>query len=745
MHAQEVLPVGTHPLALETPHFPDRLHAFVWRNWQLVDVHRLAEVVQTSPENLVKIATAMGLPANGGADASMPGRGYITLIRRNWHLLPYDQLLVLLDKTPQELAFTLREDDFLFVKLGNLKPRCPPLRYEPPTPVVTRRAMQIAQLVQQHFGDLQTAPAEPRFDFVNQLSKLEGVRTEAGRRAVDSEAPLRMVHPYFGLFGDPLRDPTSSPLSDGMLARLADVGVNGLWMHVVLRQLAPGGDAFPEFGDGHTRRLQTLRQLVQQARRFGVGIYLYINEPRAMPRGFFRERAAMAGVQEGEFQSLCTSSPQVRQWLADALTHVFTEVPDLAGVFTITASENLTHCASHAHQEQCPRCAKRGYGEIIAEVNQSIATGVHRANPAARVIAWDWGWNGHGDAADVIALLPESVELMSVSEWALPIVRGGVRTTVGEYSLSAVGPGPRATRHWQLAKAAGHKTVAKVAFNNTWELSSVPFIPVMDLVARHCQRLSAAGVDGKMMSWSLGGYPSPNLQVAQRFAEQPGATVDSVLAAIAQERYGQAAAPAMRLAWAAFSNAFEEFPYGGSVMYHAPQQFGPANLLYLRPTNYASTMVGFPYDHLSGWRGEYPPEVLAGQFALVARGWAEGLEHFEKGLATIAKEHRDTAESDLRVARAVYLHFASVANQIRFIVARDALDRADREGEEREQLLAEIQDLLEREIDLARELYTVARQDSRIGYEASNHYYYVPQDLIEKVINCEYLQQAFRE
>ena len=28
------------------------------------------------------------------------------------------------------MAFTLREDDFLFVKLGNLKPRCEPLRYQ---------------------------------------------------------------------------------------------------------------------------------------------------------------------------------------------------------------------------------------------------------------------------------------------------------------------------------------------------------------------------------------------------------------------------------------------------------------------------------------------------------------------------------------------------------------------------------------------------------------------------------------
>ena len=37
---------------------------------------------------------------------------------------------------------------------------------------------------------------------------------------------------------------------------------------------------------------------------------------------------------------------------------------------------------------------------------------------------------------------------MSVSEWDMPIRRGGVDSVVGEYALSAIGPGPRATRHW---------------------------------------------------------------------------------------------------------------------------------------------------------------------------------------------------------------------------------------------------------------------------------------------------------
>ena len=48
--------------------------------------------------------------------------------------------------------------------------------------------------------------------------------------------------------------------------------------------------------------------------------------------------------------------------------------------------------------------------------------------------------------------------------------------------------------------------------------------------------------------------------------------------------------------------------------------------------------------------------------------------------------------------------------------------------------------LIEEEIELARTLHEIARQDSRIGFEAANHYSYTPNDLKEKVIQCEWLR-----
>jgi hypothetical protein len=418
---------------------------------------------------------------------------------------------------------------------------------------------------------------------------------------------------------------------------------------------------------------------------------------------------------------------------------VFEQVPDLGGVFTITASENFTHCASHGNHQGCPRCKERGDDEIIAEVNATIAAGVHRGNPQAKVIAWDWGWRRHGDGADIIRRLPKDVWLQSVSEWSLPIERGGVQTTVGEYSISAVGPGPRASRHWRLAQEAGLKTAAKVQFNNTWELSAVPYLPVMDLVARHCSNLAQQKIDGMMLSWSLGGYPSPNLRIAQRFSEQPTATVDEVLDGLASDLYGDGAAHA-RQAWSAFSRAFAEYPYHGGLLYQGPQQMGPANLLHQRPTGYGATMVCFPYDDLNAWRGPYPTDVFIAQMEKVADGWAAGLAPLRQAVRAAAETQRAFAESELRIAHAAQLHFASVANQARFIAARNAIAQLEADPAKREESLRQLRQELDEEIRLAKELFALRQADSRIGFEASNHYYYTPLDLVEKVINCEYLQ-----
>jgi hypothetical protein len=739
-----ILPEGSAPAPIVSRHFPDRVHEFVWRNWNAVEPAKIAEILGTSVDRVQAMATAMGLPPASSIPPEMKSRGYITLIRRNWHLLPYDQLLQLLEMTPERLAFTLREDDFLWHKLGQLKPKCEPLHYQSPDEAAQRREAEIRRVVETDFGDEVFAPAEPRFEFVRKLSS---PLASYSPPKPDENQPvsLRFVYSYLAVYGDPLINPQLDPYPDGFLQRLSSVGVNGIWLHVVLRDLAPGGDAFPEFGVDHKQRLANLHSLVERAKKFGVGVYLYMNEPRAMPSAFFKDRADIGGVKEDDFTALCTSHPAVRQWIGDALAYIFREVPDLGGIYAITASENLTNCASHGAWASCERCKNRSEADIISEVVATLEEGVHRSNPKANVVVSDWGWKGHGDARDIVARLPKSVWLMSVSEWNLPIERGGIKSNVGEYSISSPGPGPRALQHWAVAKQVGAKPAAEIQFNNTCEIATIPYLPVLNLVAEHIHNLAPTQPEGMLIGWTMGGHPSPNFQLAQQMNRTPVPDVDAILDALACERFGVEGAPYARKAWTYASEGFRQYPFHISVVYASPVQWGSANPMYPTKTNYHATMWGLPYDDLAGWRGPYPPEVLASQFEKVAEGFQKGIVELQMAVDKPAPERRDETITDLRFARAAAMHFQSVANQSRFVIARDALaaDSDKLPSEERQRLHAEIKRCLESEIALARQLFTLVREDSRIGFEPSCQYFYLPLDLVEKVLNCRWLLSHF--
>src|SRR2546430_2763797 len=94
--AISALPKGPNPAPVPLPHFPDRLHAFIWRNWELVPVATLAQVIGTSAVKVTALAAGMGLPKQPRITRDQQQRSYITVIKRNWHLLPYQQLLALL-------------------------------------------------------------------------------------------------------------------------------------------------------------------------------------------------------------------------------------------------------------------------------------------------------------------------------------------------------------------------------------------------------------------------------------------------------------------------------------------------------------------------------------------------------------------------------------------------------------------------------------------------------------------------
>lgn len=686
-------PLGKQAVAL--PHFPSSHQAFIFRAAEYVPIETIAAVLKTTPDNVRRAARDMGLPDYRPGDVWLK-KGYITIIRRMWHLLPYEQLLELLGMEEQELAVLMREEDFLDIKLSE-KPLCPPITWRELTDEETRQTAEIRQVM----NALSIEGKSPfAFEYHVPSITFEG----------DERIATRMIYAFSGLYQRAFDMDSEEFLPDEQLAAYRDLGINGIWTQGVLSQLA----AFPfdpTVSAGYAQRLQRMRAMTERLARYGIKLYLYINEPRYMPLSFFERYPDLRGHVRGDTACLCTSTEPVQQYLRGAIESICRAVPLIGGFFMITRSENLTNCYSHAGGANepclCPRCQSRSVGEVVADTVRCVLEGAHRVNTAIQVFAWSWGWNEFTE--DIIRHLPKPVILLSQSELDVPFSIGGIDGQVVDYSMSIPGPGERARREWRIARECGLEVGAKVQINTTWEASTVPTVPVSPSVDAHMQALQQEGVRHLLLSWTLGGYPCRNMAVAARYFFETCRYTDGDAACDQAEQQ--------------FSKAFREFPFHIHVLYQGPQNAGPSNLLFEKPTGYSATMTCFAYDDLDGWRSVYPPDTFEHQFFKLCTEW-------EKGLALLPN---DPQNERVQMAWATYYLFRSSLDQIRFIRARDSGRRADAVKAARS------------ELKTATAMLALMNQNAAIGYEAANHYYFSKGQLAEKIINCHNVIKRFSE
>ncbi len=825
------LPQSHESKTLPVSHFPAPHQALIFRLWDMIPAAKLAQVLATTEENITNAAQAMGLGPQNVLDA-WRARGYISIIKAVWQLLPYDQICDLLDWDADHLAYILKEDDFLATKLGE-KCFCPPVLYRELTPEEEARTAAIRKTMLETVRPLDSRETAKPFDFYTSTyapmaeNKLHEVvldstwslelpedtaaidlfvadfKAFAAKYGVtfaqnsekklrirmdiqtddeeyrelsisDSEIILRAGHPvgvlrglydledlaesagtfsfekktyrkktkvksriiysFSSLYTGALDQDTTVSFPDELLEGYGRRGINGIWMQAILYQLAPYPFA-PELCAGWERRLANLEALTRRAARYGIKVYLYINEPRNMPLSFFEKHPHLKGATLKPGQAcLCTSHPQTQQYMKDALQTVCGHVPQLGGFFCITQSENTVLCCSRGirtpEELLCPVCGKRKGSDISAEMLRVMSDAIPQH---MRFFVYAWNWNqqlGEEDAAALISKLPKRVILLQVSESMKEFVRGGIHGHVRDYSMSVIGPGEPAKKMWQTARDRGLEVAAKVQINNTWECSSAPYLPVYENVARHMQNLAQEGIEHMLLSWTLGGYISDNIKIASAyFFEEENEKTDAYTQVL-QRSYGPYA-PQVKEAVRHFCEGFSEYPFNLRHIYRGPSNAGVANLLYPQPTGMKATMTGFPYDDLTGWccshPGDelagtpYPPEILEDQYRKLC-------EHWEKGLALL-KEMPLCEFSDMALYG--YTLFKSTYNHIRYVRQRD--------GERDE---AVMRDAIASERELALLAYEIMLRNAAIGFEAANHYYVTRTNLTEKLIQCTHLLQS---
>ncbi len=814
-------------------YFPTPMQAFIFRNWGMVAKERLAEVLETSAEKVELEAKRMGLRCQGDVSLWLK-KGYITIIRSNWHILPYGQLLKLLGWNEDKLNLALKEEDFLELKLGNFKPDCDKIVYSELTDEEKKQTEKIrktVETVQSNLTDVRepfdfwSREEQPRYKtmpeteqtviddawsiidntndesvetmvtrFIERVKSIwsidlsggetsgtvelslvpdkaeeyhkitvesDKIKIEAGSclgilrglyrlediaringglyfdKGVYERVPrfeARYIYSFSALYEGALDVDSSTWCPDELLERYARTGVNGIWLQGILYRLTEFPFE-PLMSEGWEIRQKNLREFVNRARSYGIKIYLYINEPRSMPRAFFEKYPHLKGSERDRYATMCIMQKETQEYLSGAVESLCRAVPGLGGFFTITMSENYTHCRSHYYEKMCPVCGDISQKVLVAKVNSLVAEGAARADKNIRVLAWDWAWSAannlsidDGNKEACISNIPENVSILCQRDFELPFTRGGISDSVCDYSLSVDGISDTTLKTWKAAKKHGHKTGVKLQINNSWECSTTPYLPVYGTVIKHLNSLIEADVNHLMLSWTLGGYPSPNIKIASEsfFIENGKAEPD--YNAAYKILYG-GDAETVKAATDIFCEAFAEFPFNIALLYNGPQNGGVSNPFYHKPTGYASTMTCYAYDDLNSWRSIYPEDIVEEQFKKVSDIWEKGLEKLESVGGEIAD-----------IAYVSYSLFKSSYNQIRFVRLRDKL--ADEMCEETKALIL---DIIRNEKQLAENVYRIMRRRPEVGFEAANHYYFSADGVLEKIVNCQWLEEYYQK
>ena len=690
------------------PHFPSRFHAAVFRLWETTSKEKIASGLNVPIEEVIKAAEDMGLPPQKNTEI-WSARGYLTVIRNMWNLLPYDQLLGVLEMSESELAVIIKEEDFLWAKVGKYKPICERVEPEVLDEEGLLQLECIKNTVQRSYSDL--------FDGARPFDFFAGANCDP---VTASDGDIRMIYSFCGLYNNVLDEDISLSFPDALLAEYARNGINTVWIPSALYQITP----FPfdeSYSSGWEGRQERIRELVTKCARYGIKVFIYLNEPRCMPLEFFEKHPELYGRSDGLYGSLCMSDGRVEKYLYDSVRALCESVPGLGGFFCIHFSENLTHCKSLAGGD-CPRCKDVPAYELGARVVTAISEASRSVDPSIKTVAWTWGYEfflkDDEDKKRCISLMPKEVIIMSNSELLLKFSVSGIESRVSDYSISKPGPSELSRELWEYAASLGHETAAKVQVNNSWECSTVPFLPVFDLIREHMTNLRSANVKHLMLSWTLGGYPSISLRIASQCLRDPS---EESYQKLLEEEFGEYAGNVKEAA-RLFSKGFANYPFSVLTVYSGPHNPGPSNLLYEKPTGREATMTCYSYDDLNQWSAHYPTEVYIEQLGKICEDWSHGLEYVENMPEC---EFKDCAYGGYALLCSAYL-------QSKFIYNRDN-GRVD-----------ENRRIVQKERELADLMYRLMIRNNSIGYEAANHYYFNRAMLIEKVLNCDYLLEKYK-
>ena len=508
---------------------------------------------------------------------------------------------------------------------------------------------------------------------------------------------------------------------------IRDGGYTSIWIRGQLRQLVTFEEA-PQWDNRNDERLEALNRIVEQGKKSGVGIYLYINEPSGFYVGdpILEKYPDIKGTYNVlsedpiavAFQpayAFCTQCKFTDTYLTEGFARLFAQCPDLAGVIAITASEVHSHCFSNVdelnlmnedfkHREvPCPRCKQSTSIDTVIDVMTKIRNGIRQSSPTAKIVAWNWSWGMYEASPQpkIIEGLPEDVIVLCDMQRGGSKTVEGIDLVVDEYSFSYLGPSPLFIETAELTQKLERELWAKIMVNVTHEFLVVPYLPLPFRLAKKMIAVRDYDSRGLMGCWNYGGYATTWMaQLGSKIFHDDDFTVneiDAEVQRISRLVYGEDKAELAYKAWIEFDEAFEYFPFDLFLVYNGPHMHGTGFEWMFTPEEipmpwYYIKESGRGGTKLADWCTNISPEQVIFLLTKLTDRWKKGVEILAEAFgiedAFDAVPEFDSfvgqpGFEDFCIARTMYLHFMSTIGFVKFRLATiDYFNNQQREQQE---------------------------------------------------------------
>lgn len=580
-------------------------------------------------------------------------------------------------------------------------------------------------------------------------------------------------------FFSPIKRPGNSPgvgdellddidyYPDEYLNRLAHEGVNGLWLTVSSKDGEEKSVGFgdlvstsitPNKGLEGEKRLAKLKSIVDKCLRYGIRIYIKTMEPHvrfSKDDPILKKFPDLAGNLVRDHYFLCASGEAGQQYLYEAVNKIFAAVPELGGIINISHGELYTTClsalpATGGGKITCPRCSRMPEWKILYHSLTAMKKGMEEISPDAELISWLYmpepqaqSSNSANELADWVYEIPshtpEGVILQFNFESGVEKEVYGKTLIGGDYWISAPGPSERFVNIAKSAAAKNTPVSAKIQTGTSYEVSTVPYVPVPSLLYQKFHAMRTLGVSHTMLNWIVGASPGLMNKAAGLLSSNEYSDENEFLRHLALIYWKEEDAQKIVKAWGFFRDGYQNYPLTNLFQYYGPINDGVAwpLLLYPHDAVLAPTYQLGSRNTLKTWApsgdriGESFTELLSLEEVtelcrLMTESWDKGLLIFDQLEGNYSGDKARLL--DIGIAKSLGIQFKTGYNILKFYLLREEMFRTD--SRKSRLILNQLIQIIKEEIESTQKLIVLCEKDARLGFHAdAEGYKFYPEKL----------------